>query len=244
VNASAALFTIPEPVRWVCLDIETQEGSPDNALAWVRHHWWPQENLKPETSAKKLEQLLIDKVEKLALLDAAPLATVQLGTQRETLLLHVFGMEKSGELRGAQVTGFTTEGDLLKHLRTWLEARCAEDTTIVGWNIRGFDLPRLRMMYLRNGLRIPAVLDVRADVYDMMKEYCRNFSVDRVEFLKLAVALEALNIPSRKTEVNGSHVGAMVKERRIGDLLDYALSDICEERELFLRMSGQKEGMQ
>ena len=250
---------------WVCLDIETREGRPEDVIDWLRRHWWPQENLKPETNLKKLDALIVDKNEKLALLDAAPLATVQLRTPDKTLLLHTFFGESPRILRNAAVIGFgeatpeeeakqqlrpTGEGKarelaneklLLIFLRDWLERNCDEKTTVVGWNVKGFDLPRLRLMYLRHGLKLPNALQVRADVYDMMKEYCRHFSVDRVEFLKLAVALEQAGIASRKSEINGSMVGGMIRARDYAGVLNYALDDINEEAELFLRMTGKSE---
>lgn len=130
---------------------------------------------------------------------------------------------------------------LLVTLRDWLEAKCDENTTLAGWNLKGFDLPRLRMMYLRHKLRLPVQLRARADVYDMMKEYCKNFSVDRAEFMKLAVALEQVGIASRKAEINGSMVGQWIRERKYEEVLNYALSDINEETELFLRMTGKSE---
>jgi hypothetical protein len=223
----------------LCLDIETKEGRPEDVIAWLRHHWWPQENLKPDTNLRKLEALIEDKKTKLALLDSAPLATVQLRTPENTLILHAFNAEEPRLLRNAAVMGFASEVELLIFLRDWLRSNCDEKTTIAGWNIKGFDLPRLRLMFLRAGLQLPEQLKVRADVYDMMKEYCRNFSVDRVEFMKLAVALEQMGIPTRKAEVNGSMVGAMIAEKRFEDVLEYGLDDINEETELFLRMSGQ-----
>jgi hypothetical protein len=224
---------------WLCLDIETKEGRPEDVIAWLRHHWWPQENLKPDTNLRKLEALTEDKKTKLALLDSAPLATVQLRTPESTLILHAFYAEEPRLLRNAAVMGFASEVELLIFLRDWLRRNCDEKTTIAGWNIKGFDLPRLRLMFLRAGLQLPDQLKVRADVYDMMKEYCRNFSVDRVEFMKLVVALEQMGIPTRKAEVNGSMVGAMIKEKRFEDVLEYGLDDINEETELFLRMTGQ-----
>lgn len=224
---------------WLCLDIETDQGRPEDVIAWLRHHWWPQENLKPDTNLRKLEALIVDKKEKLALLDSAPLATVQLRTPTTTLLLHRFYAEEPRLMGEAAVMGFGTESELLVFLRDWLRSNCDEKTTLVGWNIKGFDLPRLRMMFLRAGLQLPPQLRVSADVYDMMREYCRNFSVDRVEFMKLVVALEQMGIPTRKAEVNGSMVGAMIAEKRFEDVLKYGLDDINEETELFLRMSGQ-----
>lgn len=228
---------------WLCLDIETKEGRPEDVIAWLRHHWWPQENLKPDTNLRKLEALIEDKKTKMALMDSAGLATVQLATAEQTLLLHAFHAEEPRLMEDAAVMGFATEPELLIFLRDWLRTNCDDKTTIVGWNIKGFDLPRLRLMFLRAGLQLPPQLKVSADVYDMMKEYCRNFSVDRVEFMKLLVALEQMGIPTRKAEINGSMVGAMIAEKRFEDVLKYGLGDIREEKELFLRMSGQSAAL-
>lgn len=232
------------PARWLVLDTETQEGRPEAVYHWLRAHWWPQENLKPDTNLRKLEELITKKNDQLALLDAADPALVQLRTPSATLLLHALYAEPAREFQGVPLLGFATVPEMLVVLRDWLDEQCDEGTTLVGWNIEGFDLRRLRMWFLRSRLNLPKVLNVRQPVYDMMKEYCRRFSVDRVEFLKLAVALEQIGIPSRKAEVNGSMVGGMIREKRFEDLFAYGLSDVNEETELWLTMTGKSARLQ
>lgn len=219
--------------------------------------------LKPITTLKKLEELIEEKYKKLGLMDAAPLGTVQLHTPTATLLLHTFYHEEprwlETEKGAAIVMGFgaakpagavdyspeemarqvENERLLMVFLCDWLERYTDDKTTIVGWNVKGFDLPRLRLMCLRARPRIvlPKVFQVRADVYDLMKEYCRHFSVDRVEFMKLVVALEQVGIATNKEVMNGAMVGPMIRAGRYEEVLVYGLGDVVEETELFLMMS-------
>lgn len=243
------------PAPWIVMDVETQEGRPEEIKPMLIENWWPNENNKPDTNLRKLTELIAEKETKLALLDASPPGLVQIRTPTETLLLHPLFAEPAREFKGVPLIGFGTVRELLVFLRDWLDEHCDEGTLIVGWNIKGFDLKKIRSWYLREGLNLPKVLRVGQPVFDMMKEYLRHFYKDAKDdpkdegakggvMLRLSVALRQLNIPSRKDQVNGSMVGAMIREKRFEDLFAYGLDDVNEETELFLTLTGKSERLQ
>ncbi len=180
---------------------------------------------------------------RMGLLDSAGIATVQLQCKDGAMVLHCLNEGAVTAPGGTQI-GFKTEKEVLLNLRIFLDQQTDDATTLVGWNIKGFDLRRLRFAYLRAGLNVPRALRVQAPVYDMMKEYVDGFSVDRQPFVKLEVALQAFGLPNHKAQMDGSQVDVMIKAGQYDKVLAYAWADIAAETELFLRMTGQSTGLQ
>lgn len=224
-------------LEWVVLDIETQGGDPNQVWEWVRRNWWPNEDHKPETMAKKLVEAVEKKKEKLALLDSAQVVMVQLKTSAgQVVVFHAFGAEAPV---GSGIVAHDNEASLLRSVAQWMELNCGEGTTIVGWNIKGFDLPRLRLRMVKCGVRVPRVLTGMCGVLDLMREYARNWSVERTEFIALGDALEAFGLENHKKDTDGSMVGELIERQEFGRLIDYGIKDVTEEAGVFLRMTGQ-----
>ena len=110
---------------------------------------------------------------------------------------------------------------------------------MVGWNIKGFDLPRLRLRTVRNGVHLPRVLTGLCGVMDLMKEYARNWSVERTEFIALSDALDALGLENHKKDTDGSMVGALIAAKDYKRLLEYGAQDVAKEAEVFQLMIGR-----
>lgn len=237
----------PAPFGFVALDIETTNGNPSGAEHWMRTRWLPGSNLtKPETIGRHFQELLEKKREKLALLDTAPVVVVTLQTDVEPLprCLHCLQVEPPHEAHGGFVEGFEDSRSMLIALRNLLDSRCLGDTLLVGHNIKGFDLRKLRWQYVRHGLRMPSAFRGREQpVFDTMTEYSGLFSVgaDNKLFVSLDDLLGEFGIPSHKGEIDGSMVPQLVAEGRFDELIRYALLDVRAEAELFLRMTGQKD---
>lgn len=232
----------PAPYVFLALDIETTDGSPEEAERWMRLHWLPGSNLtKPETIGRHFQERLEEKRTKLALLDTAPIVCVSMKSESELRCLHSLGAEPPREEAGGLVEGFATPREMLIALRNLLDARCSEDTVLVGHNILGFDLRKLRRAYVYWHVRMPFVLQgTDQPVFDTMTKYGSLFSVgDSKLFVSLDDLLQEFRIESHKGDVDGSMVPAMVQEGRVVELVRYALLDVLAESELFLRMTGQ-----
>jgi len=239
---------LQNPVEWLCIDIETEAGRPEAAEEWARRYWQPNEAWKPETIGRRYLEALEKKREKLALLDSAGIAVIALrdsSGQRPVSLLHNHGVcELEVEHRAwGLVGGYADEKAMLIALREYLNNFTDRETLVVGHNVRGFDLPRLRFAYLRAGLQLPGLLaspDVR--VFDTMREYARRFSVEREEFVSLETVLTALGMPNHKELMDGSQVGELLasgSKESLEVVLQYASQDVLCESEVFLRLAGR-----
>ena len=223
-------------LEWVVLDIETRAGDPNQVWQWVRRNWWPNEDHKPETMTKKLLEAVQKKSEKLALLDSAEIATVQVRTSAgQTLIFHALG----AEWNGPGLVPHMNEAAMLGSVNQWLTMNCGETTTVVGWNINGFDLPRLRMRSVKGGVPVSRALLGMCGVLDLMREYARNWSVERIEFVALADALVALGMENHKAETDGSMVGELIERRDFKRLEEYCRRDVEQEAAMFLKLTGQ-----
>lgn len=245
---TAPLMPAPMPMpmmclEWVVLDIETQGGDPNQVWEWIRRNWWPNEDHKPETMARRLVEAVEKKKEKLALLDSASIVMVQVKTSAgHVFVFHTFA--EAVELpAGAGLVAHRTEAELLASVNQWLDMNCGEGTTIVGWNINGFDLPRLRLRTAKAGLRVSRTLTGMCGVLDLMREYARNWSVERNEFIALGDALEALGMENHKKDVDGSMVGELLERREYARLIGYGVTDVTQEAAVFLKMTGQEAAM-
>ena len=233
---------------WLVLDIETYHGNPEETPKWMRANWWPDVRLTPENIGKRFKEKDAETREKMALLDSAEIATIQLRTPDGAMLLHQFFAEPARWFEpepglGAWVFGFATEAELLMGFRQSCGIMADDGTDVVGWNIEGFDLRKLRGRFLKNQLNPPRLLRSAQPVCDMMERYARDWSVDRVPFVKLEVALEMFGIPNHKAEVDGSMVGQLIAAKRYEEVLAYGLRDVAAETELYLRMTGRSAAL-
>lgn len=234
------------------IDVETYHGNPEETPKWMRDNWWPDVRLTPENIGKRFKEKDTETREKMALLDSAEIATIQIGTEGDALLLHSFGACAPGRIElevwpgmkvGAWVYGYESEAQLLEGFRSFVAANTDDGTDVVGWNIEGFDLRKLRLRSLKRGLNAPRLLRTSQPVCDMMERYARDWSVDRVPFVKLEVALEMFGIPNHKAEMDGGRVGELIRAKRYDEVLAYGLRDVAAERELYLRMTGRSAAL-
>lgn len=239
---------------YLILDIETRGGRPEDALKHHRENWWPDERWTPETIGKRFREAIEEGKTRLGLLDSAGIACVQLGGgEKGGVVAHslyphegrvpteddVVRLASPRAQSPMWQIGFGGEVELLLWLRAFLDAETGDETTLVGWNIKGFDLRRLRFAYLRAGLNVPRALRLSADVCDLMEQWSKHWSVSREPFVKLEVALEAFGLPNHKREFDGSKIDGAIAAGKYEQVLSYAWKDLAQETELFLRMTGR-----
>src|SRR5690606_9470914 len=112
---------------------------------------------KPETVGRNYFEALAEKKERAALVNDAPIVCVSLRSEDELRCLHALGAAEPREVDGGLVEGFATMRDMLRALRNLLDVRCDPGTILVGHNVLGFDLRKLRWAYVAHGLRMPYV---------------------------------------------------------------------------------------
>lgn len=244
---SADILT-PAPLtpvyRWLALDIETIAGRPEEAEEWMRLHWTPDARLKPETLGRRFLDGIESKRQRLALLDGAPIIIVSTRSDTgEVRCLHTLYQHEPRQAHGGLVESFPDQAGLLVALRGLLENLCTPETTIVGHNVRDFDLPKLRHAYIREGVRIPAPLASQEQpVFDTMRHYSR-FTTTKDPFIGLHDLLTRFGLDSHKAEINGAMVGELHAAGRFEELIEYAIKDVNAEAAVFELMTGQAAGV-
>jgi hypothetical protein len=226
--------------KYLVLDIETRDGSPDEVERWMRSCWKPAANWKPETIGARYQEMYAKKLERLALMDNAPIIAIGLKSDTETRCLHSLIQHAPRQLGAALIEGFADERQSLLALRSLLDAVTDANTILVGHNIKHFDLCRLRMNYARMGLRPPlCLLNAEQPVFDLMKEFCNRYSVNTEIMISMGDVLEALGMDNHKEIVSGADIGELIKQGKFDTVINYNLLDILAEEDVYLRMTGQ-----
>jgi len=179
-----------------------------------------------------------------ALLDSAPILCI--GMQTEVGVISFNGMNEGDcDINGVRVVSCGDERSMLIAVREWAEYYTSPDTVIVGHNIKGFDLPKIRNAYMRHKLILPAVFAPRIagesqSVVDTASLF-RSFSVEHKDDFcpSLSAMCSTLDIPLPKSVVSGSEVPSMHSEGKYHDILIYNVIDVMATTRAYLLMSGQ-----
>lgn len=234
-------------LEWVVLDIETKGGSELDVEEYIRRTWWPDVRFKdgkvsgwkPETIGERFQEAHQKWAEKSALLDSAEIVTIQVKTSAgQTAVFHTFGNEPIEKMPFI-VSPHGSEKEMLTTFAQWLELNCGEGTMLIGWNIQFFDLPKIRMRMVRNGVKVPRVLTGMSGVLDLMRKFVKEWSIERTEFMSLKDAWKSMGKASHKENTDGSMVGEMLEKKEYARLLMYGAGDVMEEVEMFFLLTGQ-----
>lgn len=226
------------PPEYVVLDIETTAGEPVEAEVWARRTWNPSRTWKAVTIGERYLEVVAKKEQQLALLDSASIVSVALKTPAECTVIHRLAVE------GMRLPGVTFEA--CPDERTVLEkvaqlfSCCDQQTVLVGHNILGFDLPKLRRRMVECGVRLPLCFVGREQpVFDTMREW-RHFTVDDRVFIGLDEILECCGLDNHKQLLDGAQVPDLFSSGRHAEIAAYAAADVLAEWNVFLIMTGQE----
>lgn len=237
------------PATWLSLDIETGDA-PDLDVQAALEGWRPPANIKdPSKIAERRREAEQKITDRAALLDSSPILCVCARSNFGALAFN--GMDDSRpEIQGWQVTGCGNEREMLCRLRVVLDEYATPETTIVGHNVRWFDLPKLRHAYIRHRLRLPEVLkprfrdEERAEVVDTMSLF-KSFSMENRDslFVSLDTVCTALGILRPKTIINGADVPRLHRQGKYLEILTYCAIDAEATTRAYLLMTGQAEDL-
>lgn len=237
VATAAMLF---QPWEYVVVDIETAAAKPEDVEAEFRRIWSPDKRWKDETIIKRYREALAKAEERGALADTAPIVAIALKSNVATYVLHTLDVKRPASSRpGVAAIRFPTETEMLIGMAGIIDQNVGPDTLIAGFNIRSFDLPKVRLALARNQVRIPSALVSREQPsMDLMIEFCQRYSVTRETMIALEVVLQCFGIPNHKRFVDSPLIPDLVA-RGEGDLiLDYSVLDILSEEAVLLAMLG------
>jgi hypothetical protein len=215
---------ISPPLPWICVDIETRNPSESEIQAAFAG-WKPAGNVK---DPEKIEAQRIEAERKIkskaGLLPAAPICSIAIQSPLECRVFHTL---KPGQLDGVAHVPFESEPAMLLALRQYLDAWCPEQTKIVGHNVKGFDLPKLRLRFVRLGLRLPQILNptTTVEVHDTMTLFARYFLGKRDDFVSLDEMSRELGIANGGKFFTGADVPGLVEEGRHAEIVLYNATD-------------------
>jgi len=211
---------------------------------------------------KEFEESLKEKAQtwagKAALLDEAPIACIGVTTFEGAIVFN--GMQSGGTVTVRDHVKEVRSGDekkMLLDFRTWLDAHAGSatdtfnGTALVGFNIVGFDLPKLRDRYMRYQLRPPLALRVGDceplnPVVDLMRLYLNYCTVDyrRRPMLSLKAVLEHIGLGELVSPISGAEVPNLYKQKKYDKIIQHCLDDVYAEFQAWGLISGQGEGLE
>lgn len=241
-----------QPADWVVIDIETG-NAPEEAITRKMEEWKPAGNIsKPETIAAKREEAKQKIRQKSALLDEAPILCIAIIKNERRMVFNSMDSAQH-DIEGWCVKSLGSEQNMLIAFRDWLDAHTSPYTTLVGHNLRGFDLPKIRSAYIRHRLRLPQCMKVSIGIEiakqptaDTMAIYAYKFAVESngQPFVSLDKMASALGVPRPKTVISGSDVPAMHERGEHIAILTYCAIDTSTTARCFELMSSESPDLQ
>lgn len=240
---------IPQPApawipgwSWVCLDIET-DAPPESEIQRELALWKPSGNARKEETIEKQRAEAETKIrERGALLDSAPVACIALITALgNPWVLHT--LKPSRQPANCLESGFESEREMLVQLRAALNSQCTPDTTLIGFNLIGFDLPKLRFAFVRNSLKLPFCLSPQADqpTCDVMRLW-RAYTTKDGPFFSLTEVAQRLGLLDGPKAMSGAEVPRAIAEGRHAEILEYCADDARMTAAAWQRLTSQVGG--
>lgn len=233
------------PATFLVIDLETGDA-PAEAVEQALAGWTPPGNLKDPVKIDARRAEAMEKIrERAALLDASPILCAALQTDRARLIFN--GMDTSTpDIDGWPVLPCGDERGLLLALRAWLDTHTTAETVIVGHNLQGFDLPKLRHAYVRHSLRLPTLLkpklrdEEKAEVVDTMRLF-KAFSMEHRDDYAIALDTVAasLGIPRPKQYMTGADCPRLFREGQVQTVLTYCAVDVATTARAYQLMTAQ-----
>jgi hypothetical protein len=253
--ATAKVLPVESPCPFYVMDVETTNPAAD-VMARLEEEflaeWEPAGNLKDPEKIEAKRHADIEKFrERAALLDAAPVVMVGLMFEDATFLLHGlktaratwFGNRKNN----VTLEGFHGEKALMEAVSLVLNEKTSPGWMGVGHNCYGFDLRRIRLACVRNGLKLPEALRVvlneeedRRRFLDTMQHFCKYFGRNGEIMISQDKMLVRLGIESLLNGVaTGADVPGLLASGKINEVATKLLADLVGVRDAFLKMTGR-----
>ena len=240
---------IASATQYLVIDIETG-NAPAESIENALNSWEPPKNYKDPAKIEEKRKADFDKIlERGALLDASPILCIAVKTPNARLLIN--GMGGVNSVEGWKVYDWQEERKMLYFLREWLNNNTNMDSIVVGHNVRGFDLPKLRNAYLRHRLKLPELLAITArpdegpQVVDTAQLF-KAFSMEhRNDFCpSISDMAQSLGLPMPKGVISGADVPRLHAAGRYQEILTYCAIDDVTTEAAYLLMTGQSGELQ
>lgn len=234
-------------LKHFCFDIETGNASVEDIATKAQETKLPAK-AKTEEEIKNAKIDAYQKaVDKSALLDRAPIMCLAAATDAGNVVWSCIPDPcpvKTMPNMNAEIRNFKTEKEMLIDLREWLAERTSPMTEIIGFNSRGFDLPKMRNAYIRHKLQMPAIFVPGTNPhYDVMKEYIWYFTTEfsREQYVKLKYVQSRLGLPQYKEFISGADAPRLAAEGKSKLVIPYCYMDTMTTYLAYKFMTGQIE---
>ena len=249
-NPITEFVALTNGLKHFCFNIETGNASTDDINEKAQETKLPAKAKTEEEQRKAKIEAYQKAVEKAALLDKAPITVLAAATDAGNVVWNCIpdpcpvrtmpGLD--GEIRN-----FPNEKAMLLDLRAWLAERTCPTTEIIGFNSRGFDLPKLRNAYIRHKLQLPALLIPGQNPhFDVMKEYLKNYTTEfnGQLFVKLKTVQSRFGLPQYKEVISGADAPRLAAEGKSKLVIPYCYMDTMTTYLAYKFMTGQLEDIQ
>jgi len=215
----------------ITLDIETRHAT-ESELALEAHFLKPSGNCKTEAArGKSLKDKQDGLAEKSALTDACQIGCVGLFCDSQRLVSFT-SFPVYDSLEYSVISG-ATEKVMLLNLGMFLEGATDAATQLVTFNGRGFDIPKLRLAFARNGVRLPDILrPFSSPIHtDVMLLYGKYYSIKGAPYVSLNEVAAQLGIDTTPI-MSGADVPDAIENGQgeaviLYNLLDCILTDLA-----------------
>lgn len=241
----------------VCLDIETGRSAEAEIERRIAE-WQPPANCrKEETIEARRQDFAKTAREQSALWDSAPILAVAMATAQGVVGFECMtgGQAEPKDRHGNTIIRAGDERGMLVAMREFLAGWFDAETgaVVVGHNLRGFDLPKLRLAYLRHRLALPQVLCVVHDdddelpvrIADVMTLFARHFSLDnrpdagKVPFVSFSRVMQYLGLPEYPAGFEGANVPDWHEQGRYDLVMDKAVVDARDEYRAYMLLASR-----
>ena len=210
---------------YLVIDIETRDAS--GVSLDIEKRFVRKGNTKDtEKIGRKQDEL------KGGCLDLSPIAIIGLKSSASSVPV-VLAVDHVGAMvRGVVVVSCRDELRLLSAAQEVLAdvPRGVDVVTFAGY---GFDLPKLRLAFVRYGLIVPECLFLnhQADLQHRMKDYL----VKNYAFASLEECCQKVGIEFSKS-IPGNEINAYIEAGRMAELVAYNVGDLLAEESLYKRI--------
>lgn len=249
-NLLAEAQVVNTGLKHFCFDIETGNASPEDIDIKAQEAKLPAKAKTDDEIRQAKIEAYQKAVDKAALLDRAPITVLAAATEAGNVVWNCIPdpcpVSTMPGLNG-EIRNFKSEKDMLIDLREWLTERTSVLTEIIGFNSRGFDLPKLRNAYIRHKLQLPALFVPGINPhYDVMKEYLRNYTTEfnGQLFVKLKTVQSRFGLPEYKEYISGADAPKLAAEGKSKLVIPYCYMDTITTYLAYKFMTGQIEDVQ
>ena len=246
-NLLAEAQVVNAGLKHFCFDIETGNATAEDINQKAQEAKIPAKCKTEEDIRDAKIDAYQKAVEKAALLDRAPITVIAVATEAGNVVWNCIPdpcpVKTMPGLNG-EIRNFASEKEMLLDLRAWLTERTSVLTEIIGFNSRGFDLPKLRNAYIRHKLQLPALFVPGINPhYDVMKEYLRNFTTEfnGQMFVKLKTVQSRFGLPEYKEYISGADAPRLAAEGKSKLVIPYCYMDTITTYLAYQFMTGQIE---